>query len=142
MIQESLYKYKMSVVRIVDGDTILARIDCGFHINVREYIRLYDVNTPEVRGVNFDAEGKWATLYTDLWLRGQEHLWTTDRTVDFDKFKNGLILFDYLDDLYVDSRKYDARGKYGRVLGAIYRRGEPTSLNEALLALGYPAYVA
>jgi endonuclease YncB( thermonuclease family) len=141
-MMKDLYNYCIRVVRLVDGDTILAIIDCGFHINVREFIRLYDVNTPEVRGVKFDPEGKWASLYTDLWLRSQEHLWTDDRTVDFDAFKAGIVLNDYRNDLYVDSRKYDAREKYGRVLGVIYRGDDPVSLNEALLALGYPAYRA
>jgi len=40
-----------TVVRIVDADTIVADLDLGFNVWLKnQFIRLYCINTPEVRG--------------------------------------------------------------------------------------------
>lgn len=44
-----MYQYRLSDINIIDGDTIDATIDLGFSITLRERIRLYGINTPEVR---------------------------------------------------------------------------------------------
>jgi endonuclease YncB( thermonuclease family) len=129
----SLYNYGMEVDRVIDGDTIVVIVDLGFHTYIKEYLRFYDVNTPETRGVNYSPEGAWATLYTDLWLRGQENLWTLDRSIDIKEYITGIFFKPYLKDLYFNSRKYDARGKYGRALAEIFRAGDNISLNSCLL---------
>jgi len=114
-----LYTYKISVERVVDGDTIVAMIDLGFHTFIKEHVRLYDVDTPEVFGRYAEPRGKLATEFTDTWLRGDD----PDAP-----FLKGLIM---------DSRKYDAREKYGRSLGEIFRPNDPISLNQALKNAGH-----
>jgi micrococcal nuclease len=140
MLHVNVYQYRFKVDRIIDGDTIVAWIDLGFDIGIKEILRFYWVNTPEIRGSLFSPEGAWATLYTDLWLRGQEDLWTKDRSVDIKTYISQLDRKDYLTTLYMDSLKYNATGKYGRALAVIYREGDTRSLNEALLDQGYPDY--
>lgn len=36
------------VERVVDGDTILAECDLGWHVKLETYVRLYGVNAPEL----------------------------------------------------------------------------------------------
>lgn len=42
--------YLAEVLRVIDGDTIKMRIDCGFSVHVVENLRLAGVDTPEIRG--------------------------------------------------------------------------------------------
>jgi micrococcal nuclease len=50
---DNLYYYKAKVVRIVDGDTICADIDCGFSAVLQnQRLRLLGVNAPETKGVS------------------------------------------------------------------------------------------
>ena len=44
-----MYQYKAKLIRVVDGDTVDAMIDCGFSTFKKERIRLYGINTPEIR---------------------------------------------------------------------------------------------
>lgn len=41
------YKYKATVVRWVDGDTVDLMVDLGFHHFVKTRFRLYGIDTPE-----------------------------------------------------------------------------------------------
>ena len=43
------YIYKITVTRVVDGDTIDAIIHLGFDITIKKRIRLYGIDTPETR---------------------------------------------------------------------------------------------
>lgn len=48
---EKLYWYKANVTSVYDGDTVTCEIDLGFGISTKnQKIRLYGINTPEVRG--------------------------------------------------------------------------------------------
>ena len=44
-----MFKYNCTFERIIDGDTIDAFIDLGFHVILRKRIRFYGINTPETR---------------------------------------------------------------------------------------------
>ena len=44
-----MYQYKAELIRVIDGDTVDAMIDCGFSTFKKERIRLYGINTPETR---------------------------------------------------------------------------------------------
>ena len=44
-----MYQYKAKLIRVVDGDTVDALIDCGFSTFRKERIRLYGINAPESR---------------------------------------------------------------------------------------------
>jgi micrococcal nuclease len=45
------YVYDAEITRVIDGDTFDFKIDLGFSIHVKERLRLYGVNTPEIKGV-------------------------------------------------------------------------------------------
>jgi micrococcal nuclease len=45
-----LYEYRARIVDVYDGDTFTFEVDLGFSITVKEKLRLFGINTPEVRG--------------------------------------------------------------------------------------------
>lgn len=51
---DNLYTYKAFIERVVDGDTLIVKIDLGFGIRIRQRLRLRGINTPELRTVNGD----------------------------------------------------------------------------------------
>jgi len=42
-----MFEYMVTLVRVVDGDTIEVDLDLGFHVTLRQRCRLYGLNTPE-----------------------------------------------------------------------------------------------
>lgn len=96
-VNESLYIYKAYVTDVYDGDTITCIIDCGFNIGMQKTkIRLYGINTPELRG-----EDREIGLHVRDELRK--------------KILNKHILLKTIK---------DKKGKYGRYLGKIYIEDE------------------
>ena len=59
--KDNLYTYKAIVERVVDGDTLLVKIDVGFGIYLRERLRLRGVNAPEVK----TAQGDETKVYVE-----------------------------------------------------------------------------
>lgn len=46
-----LYQYRAEITRVIDGDTVVADIDLGFHTWRRdEHLRLWGIDTPELHG--------------------------------------------------------------------------------------------
>lgn len=43
------YRYRMEVVRVIDGDTLVARIDCGFRVWIVTPVRVLGWSAPELR---------------------------------------------------------------------------------------------
>jgi len=62
--------YQARPERVVDGDTVVFRIDMGFHLECLQTVRLLEVDTPEMRssspGVRILA--KRAKGFTQDWL--------------------------------------------------------------------------
>jgi micrococcal nuclease len=112
-----IYEYPATVVRIVDGDTIEARIDVdvgfGLTTSFTQPLRLAGINAPEVHGAS-----KPAGLAAAAWLASQLPL--------------GAV---------VTTRTDKPREKYGRYLATLYRDGEATSLNEQMVAAGHAVHV-
>ncbi len=50
-----MYTYNATVVRWVDGDTVILDVDLGFFVSTRQHFRLIDVDTPERGELNYDA---------------------------------------------------------------------------------------
>jgi len=114
-----MYIYRCEILKVVDGDTLDVLIDLGFNIKMKERVRLFGVNTPEVFGKNANEAGKEASKFTDLW-------------VDVGQHTNGHF--------ELHSKKYDAREKYGRVLGLIKfvsDAGTIRDLAEDLISCGH-----
>ena len=53
-----MYTYKMSPLKVVDGDTIDAEIDLGFDIKVKKRIRFMGINAPESRTKDLEEKAK------------------------------------------------------------------------------------
>jgi len=62
-----MYEYQATLVRVIDGDTIEVVIDLGFHVAVRQTVRLAGINCPER---STDA-GKQATRAVEEWFANQ-----------------------------------------------------------------------
>ena len=110
-----MYQYKAKLIKVVDGDTVDALIDCGFSTFKKERIRLYGINTPE------------------------------SRTRDKAEKKRGLAAKDRLKELikegknqFIVETSIDKKGKFGRLLGTLYRDLEDIdSYNQILVNEGH-----
>ena len=107
------YEYTAKLDRVVDGDTCDALIDLGFNTWVKKRIRFKGVDTWECR------------------------------TRDLEEKKKGLAAKAFTKDLLEnsDDGKFALRshgvGKYGRVLGELFVKGEEKSVNDLLLENGH-----
>jgi len=107
------YEYTAKLDRVVDGDTCDALIDLGFDTWVKKRIRFKGVDTWECR------------------------------TRDLDEKKKGLAAKEFTKNLLEnsDGGKFALRshgvGKYGRVLGELFVKGETKSVNDLLLENGH-----
>ncbi len=93
-----MYEYRCKVVKIIDGDTVDVDIDLGFGVWLKkERIRMFGIDTPE------------------------------SRTRDLDEKKYGLMAKEFITKLLDDEggivlkTRKDAEGKYGRILGELWR---------------------
>ena len=120
------YLYKATVVRCIDGDSVVFDIDCGFDVQLRgQSTRLFGIDTAETRGGTDDlkALGNLAKSYVIQMLpEGSEVLLKTH---------------------------LDKKGKFGRILAEVYMLEapdtegyQPKSLNDILLdeLLAVPYY--
>ena len=107
------HNYSAKLMRVVDGDTCDAMIDLGFDTWVKKRIRFYGVDTWE------------------------------SRTRDLEEKAKGLEAKAYVKDLLENSDegkfvlKSHGVGKYGRVLGELFVKGNETSVNELLKENGH-----
>jgi len=106
-----LYTYKAHVSDVYDGDTITATIDLGFNIVIKgEKLRLYGIDTPEVRG-DSRPEG----IKSRDWLRNR-------------------ILGK---DIIIKTLKVK-KGKYGRYIATIFIDG--VNINDEIVSKGLGVY--
>jgi micrococcal nuclease len=107
-----MYEYNAKIISVYDGDTVRATIDLGFGVVLNGYdgkgvsLRLYGLNTPEVRG-DEKEQGLVSRDRLRERILGKEVLLKT--------FK-------------------DATGKYGRYIAEIYLKDE--NINEWLITEG------
>ena len=105
--------YSAKLVRVVDGDTADAMIDLGFNVWVKNRIRFMGVDAWESRTRNKEEKVK------------------------------GLAAKAYVKDILENSDegkfllKSHGVGKYGRVLGELFVKGNDTSVNELLKENGH-----
>ena len=105
------YKYRASLVRVIDGDTIVVNIDLGLGVWVcNQYLRLYGIDTPELRGQEREA-GLRARQFVCHALKCSE--------------------------IVIETHKGDSKGKYGRWLATVWYKpvltDKFTNLNSALV---------
>lgn len=113
-----MYQYKAKLVRVVDGDTVDAMIDCGFNTFKKERIRLYGIDTPECRTRNKSEKKRGLAAKARLKELIKEG-------------KNEFIV----------ETTIDKKGKYGRLLGSLYKDQETAeslySYNDMLVEEGH-----
>lgn len=112
---KQVYKhgYSCKLDRVVDGDTCDAMIDLGFEVWVKKRIRFMGVDTWESRTRNLEEKAKGL----------EAKAFTKDKLKNSDEGKFTLKSF--------------GTGKYGRVLGELYIKGEENSLNDLLKINGH-----
>jgi|688.fasta_scaffold95292_2 micrococcal nuclease len=108
-----VYRLK-AVAKVVDGDTVGLDLDLGFSITLRQRVRFYGLDAPEIRSKDpaEKAKGQESQAFVSQW------------------FERG-------GDVLVRTSKEE---KYGRMLADCYREGEPslcTELLERVLARPY-----
>lgn len=107
-----MYEYRARITRVIDGDTVEAEIDLGFHVSLSVTLRLAGINAPETKGVE-RPRGLAATRFLDSLLT---ELTGGTRQVT------------------VRTQK-DVTEKYGRYLAELIT-GE-TNLNQSLVTAGH-----
>lgn len=110
------YRYRSKALHVVDGDTFDLAVDLGMYTSREIRIRLYGVDTPEVRGIE-RPRGLMATNFVIEWFESAQ----ADPDVWWP--------------LVVDTHM-DSKGKYGRWLGTVYNAKTGESLADALLEVG------
>ena len=87
-----MHHYAATIIRVIDGDTVVADVDLGFRTFTRQTLRLYGINAPEIRGFE-----KQAGLAASEYLKTQlSRTPITVRTIR------------------------DRQGKYGRYLAVLF----------------------
>ena len=103
-----MYEYKCKVIRVVDGDTVDVDIDLGFGVWLHnERVRIQGIDTPESR-TRDKVEKRFGLL-------AKEEL---------------KVLLDD-DNVKLITMKYDAKGKFGRILGELWCFN--TNVNEKMI---------
>ncbi len=77
------YKYKGKIIRVVDADTVDARLDLGFGIIMEQRFRIDNFDAPETWRPRNEAEkdhGKEATRRAIALLTDKELLFMTSKT--------------------------------------------------------------
>lgn len=102
------FRYPAKVIDVYDGDTVTCMVNLGFSVIVKEKIRLFGINTPELRG----AEKERGYVSRDRM-----------RELVLDK---DIILY-----TIKNRRNEDTKGKYGRYLGILVVDG--VNANQTML---------
>ena len=103
-----MYEYKCKITRVVDGDTVDIDIDLGFGVWLhKERVRIYGIDTPESR-TRDKVEKRFGLLAKEF----------------VKQFVKGSSVI-------LRTQKYDAKGKFGRILGDIIV--DDKSLSETMI---------
>jgi micrococcal nuclease len=104
------YFYSIKVLKVIDGDTIDAEVDLGFHIKVKKRIRLHGINAPETR-----LQSKIKNLEERKAEKSRGLIAKARLREICDN--NGVLV------------ESVGLGKYGRLLGVLYTEGEGSRIN-------------
>ena len=119
------YEFPVVITRVVDGDTVDARIDIGFKIIYEERIRLLGLDTPE----SFTSNKKEKVLGLAAKSRIKE-LIASANTLPGKRGKKDVTL----------KTAKDGKGKFGRILGEIWvnaNTAEGINVNQTLIDEGH-----
>lgn len=106
-----MYEYKARMLKVVDGDTLDLDIDLGLRVHVKERVRLYGINTPELRSSN--AEEREAARKAS-------------------EFLSALVS----DGVLTVKTQKDSQEKYGRYLASVINSAG-VNVNEEMVKAGH-----
>lgn len=110
-----LYIYRAEIVRVIDGDTVVADIDLGFSTWRRdERLRLARIDAPEMTGEKREAGQRSKAALAER-IEG--------RTL-------------YICTIKMETKDAEARGSFGRYLVEIYDGPEHENVNDWLVREG------
>ena len=104
-----MYEYNVKIVKVIDGDTVDVDIDLGFGVWLhKERVRLYGIDTPESRTSDVQEKffGQRAKAFLEKWVTAG--------------------------DVTLRTKTYDAKGKFGRILGELWYAGTH-NINQKLI---------
>lgn len=107
---EFQYQYLATCTRVIDGDTIVARVDLGFDVSFLRHFRLARINTPELNSPELAVRAKAQAA------------------------KDALISLVMNQPVRIVSMK-DRTEKYGRYLGELYLGN--LNVNDEMIRLGH-----
>jgi micrococcal nuclease len=102
-----MYRYKVEVTRVVDGDTVDVDIDLGFGMTYKKQrVRLMGIDTPESRTRDLQEKfyGKQSKKFLSSVLKGK----------------------------VVTLLSHD-KGKFGRIIGDLFIEGNDMSVNQQMI---------
>ena len=103
------YQYSATVIRWIDGDSVILDIDCGFDLALKgQNVRLMGIDTSETRGGTPDL--KWLGNLAKQFC------------IEAAPVDSRVTIKTYL----------DKKGKFGRILADIYLEDNQVSINETL----------
>ena len=102
------YQYAAEVIRWIDGDSVVLRVDLGWSVSITESCRLYGIDTSETRGR--DKELKWLGNLAKQYVNEAAPPGTE------------VVIRSHL----------NKRDKFGRILCEIFQGEGKISLNETL----------
>lgn len=77
-----MYVYRATVNRVIDGDTIEVTVDLGFCASLRQTVRLYGINAPELHGASFHAGRDARDYLSGLLPTGTQVLFNRSRPTE------------------------------------------------------------
>jgi|TARA_A200000159_G_scaffold91999_2_gene85462 micrococcal nuclease len=102
-----VYRYRVYITRVVDGDTVDVDVDLGFStVLKKQRVRMMAIDTPESR--TRDLEEKFYGKQSKYFLEG------------------------LLKDQKIQLVSHD-KGKFGRILGELFIDGLETSVNQTMI---------
>jgi micrococcal nuclease len=102
-----MYRYKVEVTRVVDGDTVDVDIDLGFGmVYKKQRVRMMGIDTPESRTRDLEEKfyGKQSKYHLEGLLKDQE----------------------------IQLLSHD-KGKFGRILGELFLGDSTHSINQTMI---------
>jgi len=95
-MENNLYNYRISITKVIDGDTVVADVDLGFRVILRDQrIRLARINAPEMHGES-KQQGELSKVALMNKIFGKK---VTMRSYKSDREKYGRLLGElYLED--------------------------------------------
>lgn len=108
-----MFEYRAMIDRVIDGDTVVAIIDCGFRIYHEMTLRLYGIDAPELATL----EGGEAKQYLAKLL---------NETEDGVRIKT-----------VQDVHAHDKPDSFGRYLATLYGFETGKDLNAAMVEAGH-----